>query len=77
MLDAQEILLIDVRTPPEYILEHIDGASLMPMTFFRPEVLPRRDGKRIVPHCGSGARSGKVAEIALSAGLTPLAHMEG
>lgn len=64
-LDAQEIVLIDVRTPPEYIMEHIDGALLMPMAFFRPRRCPRRDGKRIVLHCGSGARSGKMAEIAL------------
>jgi rhodanese-related sulfurtransferase len=76
-LDAQEIVLIDVRTPPEYIMEHIDGALLMPMAFFRPEALPTQDGKRIVLHCGSGARSGKMAEIALKAGLSPLAHMEG
>lgn len=77
VLDAQEIVLIDVRTPPEYIMEHIDGALLMPMAFFRPEALPTQDGKRIVLHCGSGARSGKMAEITLKAGLSPLAHMEG
>ncbi len=76
-LDAQEIVLIDVRMPPESIMEHIDGALLMPMAFFRPEALPTQDGKRIVLHCGSGVRSGKVAEIALAAGVSPLAHMEG
>ncbi len=76
-LDAQEIVLIDVRTPPEYIMEHIDGALLMPMAFFRPDALPTQEGKRIVLQCGSGARSCKVAEIALAAGLSPLAHMKG
>ncbi|WP_422074034.1 rhodanese-like domain-containing protein [Tranquillimonas rosea] len=76
-LDAGEIVLIDVRTPPEYMMEHIDGAFLMPMAFFRAHALPTQDGKRIVLHCGSGARSGKVAAAALDAGVTPLAHMEG
>ncbi|WP_424928976.1 rhodanese-like domain-containing protein [Amaricoccus tamworthensis] len=76
-LDAQEIVLIDVRTPPEYMMEHIKGALLMPMAFFRPEALPTQDGKRVVLHCGSGVRSAKMGEIAIEAGLSPLAHMEG
>lgn len=76
-LDAGEIVLIDVRTPQEYMFEHVEGALLMPMAFFRADSLPAQNGKRIVLHCGSGARSGKVARQALAAGVSPLAHMEG
>ena len=76
-LDAGEIVLIDVRTPPEYMMEHINGAFLMPMAFFRPDALPTQEGKRIVLHCGSGLRSAKVAETASAAGISPLAHLEG
>ena len=76
-LDAGEIVLIDVRTAPEYMMEHIRGALLMPMAFFTADALPTQDGKRIVLHCGSGMRSGKVARAAMEAGITPLAHMEG
>ncbi|PWJ20554.1 rhodanese-like domain-containing protein [Jannaschia seohaensis] len=76
-LDAGSIVLIDVRTPQEYMMEHIDGALLLPMAFFDPRALPSQEGKRIVLHCGSGARSGKVGARALDAGITPLAHMEG
>jgi len=76
-LDAGEIVLIDVRTPQEYLMEHIDGALLMPMAFFDPKSLPTQDGKRIVLHCGSGLRSGKVGERAFEAGVVPLAHLEG
>jgi rhodanese-related sulfurtransferase len=76
-LEAEEIVLIDVRTPPEYMMEHIRGALLMPMAFFEAGALPSQEGKRIVLHCGSGARSGKVAQAAMEAGVTPLAHMEG
>ena len=76
-LKAGEIVLIDVRTPQEYMMEHIDGALLMPMAFFDPKALPTQDGKRIVLHCGSGMRSSKVAARAMEAGVTPLAHMEG
>ena len=76
-LDAGEIVLIDVRSPQEYMMEHVEGALLMPMAFFRADALPTQDGKRIVLHCGSGVRSSKVAEAAMSAGVTPLAHMKG
>ncbi|WP_172328068.1 rhodanese-like domain-containing protein [Mangrovicoccus sp. HB161399] len=76
-LDAEEIVLIDVRTPAEYALEHVEGAFLMPMAYFVPGALPDQNGKRIVLHCGSGMRSAKVAELAAGAGVSPLAHMEG
>ncbi len=76
-LDSREIVLIDVRTPQEYLMEHIEGALLMPMAFFRADALPTQDGKRIVLHCGSGMRSGKVAELMRGAGISPVAHMEG
>ena len=76
-LDAGEIVLIDVRTAPEFMMEHIEGALLMPMSFFKPGSLPTQDGKRIVLHCGSGVRSSKMCEKMGAAGLSPLAHMEG
>lgn len=76
-LEAGEIVLIDVRTPAEYTMEHIEGAFLMPMAFFAPEALPTQDGKRIVLHCGSGIRSGKVAQQVLATSRSSLAHMEG
>ncbi|SCM69342.1 rhodanese-like domain-containing protein [Donghicola eburneus] len=75
--DKNEIVLIDVRTPQEYMFEHVEGALLMPMAFFDAKKLPTQDGKRIVFHCGSGMRSEKVARAALDAGMTPVAHMGG
>jgi len=75
--DANEIALIDVRTTPEYMFEHVDGALLMPMAFFRPDKLPDQAQKRLVFYCGSGARSARVARRAVEAGVQPVAHMEG
>jgi rhodanese-related sulfurtransferase len=72
-----EIAVIDVRTPQEYMLEHVSGALLMPMNDFEPTKLPVGGEKRLVFHCGSGARSEKVARRMLEAGLGPAAHMEG
>ena len=76
-LSARKIVLIDVRTPPEYMVEHVEGALLMPLAFFDPQSLPTQDGKRIVFHCGSGARSEKAARAALEAGIAPVAHLGG
>lgn len=75
--DANEIVLIDVRTPQEYMFEHIDGALLMPMAFFKAAKLPGQSDKRIVFHCGSGMRSERVARAAIEGGITNIAHMAG
>lgn len=72
-----EIVVIDVRTPQEFMFEHIEGALLMPMPFFKPEMLPGQAEKRIVLHCGSGVRSEKMARLAMERGLGRIAHMEG
>lgn len=75
--DANEVVLIDVRTPQEYMFEHIEGALLMPMAFFNGDKLPGQSDKRIVFHCGSGVRSERVARAAIAAGVTQIAHMDG
>jgi len=72
-----DIVLIDVRTPQEYMFEHIEGALLLPMPFFSAEKLPGQSDKRIVFHCGSGVRSEKIARAAIDAGISQIAHMEG
>ena len=74
---AGEIVLIDVRTPQEYMFEHIDGALLFPMAGFHAANLPGQSDKRLVFYCGSSVRSGKMAEAALASGLSPMAHLEG
>ena len=72
-----EIVVIDVRTPQEYMFEHVEGALLLPMSFFDAARLPGQSDKRIVLHCGSGVRSEKVARAAIEAGIGRLAHLEG
>ena len=75
--DRNEIVLIDVRTPQEYMIDHIEGALLMPLADFRPGALPTGGDKRLVFHCGSGVRSGKVSKMVLSEGADTVAHMGG
>ncbi len=72
-----EIALIDVRTPQEYMFEHVEGALLLPMPFFQADKLPSQQGKRLVLYCGSGARSGNVAQKCAAKGVQPATHMDG
>lgn len=72
-----EIVLIDVRTPQEFVYERIKGALLAPMQNFDATHLPSQSEKQIVLHCGSGMRSRKVAERCLDTGEGRVAHMEG
>lgn len=76
-LDRHEIVLIDVRTPEEYVFEHIRGALLAPMADFDALSLPDQVEKQIVFHCGSGKRSLAVSDKCLVAGIKNVAHMDG
>jgi len=69
-----EIVLLDVRTPNEYVHEHIHGALLLPMQDFEPSFVPH-DERPLVLHCGSGIRSKMVAERIIKSGVTKVAHM--
>lgn len=75
--DRNEVVVIDVRTPQEYMFEHIEGALLMPLAFFNAKKLPGQSEKRIVFHCGSGVRSERVSRAAIEAGIKHVAHLEG
>lgn len=77
-LADDSVVLIDVRTPPEYMLEQIEGALLVPMAFIVPERLPLGGDKAVVLYCGSSKRSEAVARQILAAGVTDrIAHMDG
>lgn len=75
--NAGKIVLIDVRTPQEYMLEHVDGSLLMPMAFFRGDKLPEQGRKRLVLMCAGGVRSDRMARVAIEAGFDRIAHLEG
>lgn len=77
-LENKEIVLIDVRTPAEYMFESIEDALLAPLSHFSQKALPAELGKHVVLYCGSGIRSRKAAELCLTlGGFEKVAHMEG
>ncbi len=74
---ADEVVIIDVRSPQEFMLEHIAGSLLMPMASFEAAGLPGQGDKRIVLMCAGGVRSERMARVALEAGLKRIAHIGG
>ena len=77
LLDARQIILIDVREPTEYAAERIHGALLYPLSTFDPQALPDVRTHRVVLHCGSGKRSAAAALKCIDAGAHEFAHISG
>jgi rhodanese-related sulfurtransferase len=77
LLQAREILLVDVREPSEFAAERIAGALLYPLSTFDASQLPPDGPRRVVFHCGSGKRSLTAAERRLAAGAREAAHLGG
>ena len=76
-LDRNEILLVDVRETPEYEVEHIPGALLLPMSKFDPDAFPSLPNKKVVLHCAIGKRSEAAGKMLLKAGHSQVIHMTG
>lgn len=75
--DRSEILLIDVREAPEFEIEHIPGALLLPLSSFDAEFFPTIPGKKIVLHCAIGKRSEAAGKMLLNEGHPGAIHMSG
>jgi rhodanese-related sulfurtransferase len=71
-----DIVLIDVREPPEYVAERIHGSLLFPLSTFDPAALPLGD-RPVVLHCGSGKRSAVAVAKCAEAGVPITTHMSG
>lgn len=76
-LDANEILLVDVRETSEYEVEHIAGAMLLPLSSFEADMFPSLPGKKVVLHCAVGKRSEAAGKMLLKEGHTGVIHMTG
>ena len=76
-LDAQRILLIDVREPAEFAAERIHGALNFPLSTFDPGALPLAGDQLIVLQCGSGKRSATAIGLCHKAGHAIDTHLAG
>ena len=76
-LERGEALLIDVREPSEYAVEHIPDARLLPLSTFDPARVPQEAGKKVVLHCVMGMRSAQAGQKLLDAGFTTVYNFRG
>lgn len=70
MIDTEELIVLDVRTPEEYDEEHIEGALLIPdydLKNLADSKLPDKDEKILV-YCRSGNRSKSAAKVLVDMG---------
>jgi phage shock protein E len=69
-LVAEGAIIVDVRTPAEYKSGHIQGSLNIPVDVIKGKVDDlRKKNKTIITCCRSGARSGMVKGILVSAGI--------
>lgn len=76
-LEAGRCVLVDVREPDEHRHERIAGAQSLPLSKFEQTPLPAANGKTVVLHCGSGARSIKAAQSLIQRGAGEAIHLKG
>jgi rhodanese-related sulfurtransferase len=76
---ANEILLLDVRTPAEFEEARIDGAVLLPLPNLQPaQVLKLAHGKQsCVIVCRSGNRARQAAEKLRASGIASIYVLQG
>jgi len=79
MQGERNVLLIDVRTPEEFNMGHVPGATNIPYTELAKrlsEVRPHPDNG-VVLYCESGRRAGIAEGILREAGLDNIRHLAG
>lgn len=78
-LQSQGALLIDVRTPGEFVQGHAPGATLIPLDQLQQRLgeLRAAQDQTIALICRSGNRSGQAQVILEKAGFTKAVNVEG
>jgi rhodanese-related sulfurtransferase len=77
LIEQNAVQLIDVREPSEFAGEHISGATLMPLSKFDPNQVPRQRSPQVILYCQSSNRSGQAAKKLVAAGFENVIHLEG
>ena len=77
LLENGDALLIDVREPLEYEVEHVPGSLLHPLSFLDPDLFPKITEKKMLFICGVGKRSAAACKQLAKAGFTNLTNIAG
>ncbi|MFZ1009400.1 MAG: MBL fold metallo-hydrolase [Candidatus Sulfotelmatobacter sp.] len=70
-------LLLDVRTPREWVAKHVDGSVNVPLNHLQERIAEIPRERSIAVHCAGGYRSSIAASILQQYGITNLTEMAG
>lgn len=80
MLQQDRVVVVDVRTPGEYVAGHVDEAINVPLGQIRARVEDVRRLARerpVVLYCRSGRRARIAERILADQGVDPILHLDG
>jgi adenylyltransferase/sulfurtransferase len=72
-----DILILDVRNPPEFSICRIPGSTLIPLPELPTRFVELDRNKEIVVHCKSGMRSAKAVQFLRQQGFTSIKNLKG
>ncbi len=70
-------LLVDVRSPSEWEIVHLPGATLIPLAELPDRVTELTHAREVVVYCHKGNRSGRATRLLLDLGFTHVASLRG
>ena len=77
MVEAGEVVLVDVRTPGEFGEARLSGALNAPLSTFDPASIPMEESRETILYCRSSFRSGQAAEMLSKHINGKVRHLEG
>jgi rhodanese-related sulfurtransferase len=63
-------IIVDVRTPSEYLSGHIKGSVNIPLDNFKSGIGKLKKGKAVITCCASGMRSAAAKNLLSNSGFT-------
>ncbi len=79
LLELEDIQLIDVRTPEEYEIGHVEFAQNIDFNSptFEEDILSLDKSKPVILYCHAGGRSAKCAKKLAEAGFVKIYDLQG
>lgn len=77
MRQGQQILLLDTRSPNEFRVSHLEGATFVNFDDFQIKQIKTPPTQEIILYCSVGYRSERIAEKLREAGFTNVKNLYG
>jgi rhodanese-related sulfurtransferase len=74
---AEPPLIVDVRSPPEYALEHLAGSVNLPLNHLTERAKELPADRPLLVHCAGGYRSSIASSLLQGLGRTRVSELAG